>query len=72
MTEARETGQEQSKEPCPECGRNLPLETSAYGSTVPGKCPTCYKAPTKADVKEANQTAAEAVTARELGTDVKS
>jgi hypothetical protein len=40
----RETGAEQAAEPCPKCGGPRQVVESAYGSTAPSACPTCWPA----------------------------
>ena len=63
----RETGVEKSTQSCPVCGGPVPTVTSAYGSTSPGACPTCWPAAASTQL-EAQQAAAGAEHLDESGT----
>lgn len=51
----RETGSQKSGKECAECGRDLPMVTTNYGSFVSGACSSC----TEGDQLEAQKAAAD-------------
>lgn len=63
----RETGQEKSTQACPNCGAELGVQETPYGSTAAVACPKCYPA---TDPNAARQQASSPSLPREVGTPV--
>lgn len=63
LSQPRETGSEKANSLCSTCGCQVPLLTSAYGSTAPGLCPSCWpeqsSAPTQLQAQNAAADAAD-------------
>jgi len=66
LAQPRETGSEKASTTCVQCGGEVPVVETAYGSTAPGACPKCWP---QADDSKDQLTAQKAAAAKDAPTD---